>query len=62
MLKDLEKLERHIVNLLMSCYYDGKTVAEAVAFIERCYCDKVTDKALEKAKAIILDIAGRKWK
>ena len=48
--------------LLMACYFDGLTVAEAKEWIERVYQEKVTDKAIEKAKNIVKNQMNKEWK
>lgn len=48
--------------VLMDCYFDGLTVAEAKEWIERVYQEKVTDKAIERAKNTVRTQMNKEWK
>ena len=48
--------------LLMACYFDGLTIAEAKEWIERVYQEKVTDKAIENAQHTVRTQMNKEWK
>ena len=48
--------------VLMNEFYSGSTVAEAIDFAERCYCEKVSEKTLEKVCKKIKENTGKNWK
>ena len=47
--------------LLINCYLDRMTVAEAKTFLERAYELKATEKQIEKAKKEIKEDFGKEW-
>jgi len=48
-------------NALLNCYYDGKTVDEAVEFIKSCYGEQPTDRQIAKVKQIIKTQMNKEW-
>lgn len=50
-----------MTNLLINCYFDGLTIAEAREFIERCTGEAVTETQINRAVASILESAGDDW-
>ena len=56
------KGDKEMNRLLMACYFDGLTVAEAKEWIERVYQEKVTDKAIEKARNTVRTQMNKEWK
>ena len=51
-----------MTNLLINCYNDGMTIAQAKEYIERNYSEKVTEKAINKAATKILSFSNKNWK
>ncbi len=47
--------------LLISCFYDGMSVSEAVAFISRCYQETPTPRQIQNAKKTIKACTGIDW-
>lgn len=51
---------RKVLELLMECYYDGKSIADTIKFVERCYGEEITDRLLIKAIKVI-ESCGGSW-
>ena len=52
---------REMQDKLITCFYDGMSKAEAVAFIERAYNVKVKDVSVKTAVSTIKNLTGKDW-
>ena len=46
--------------ILISLFYDGKTITEAVEYCARCYQETPTQKDIESAKKAV-KLSGKVW-
>lgn len=49
-------------NLLINCFYDGMTLGQAIAYIERCYTETPTDRQIKLAQNSIKACTGKEWR
>lgn len=49
-------------NLLMNCFYDNMTIAEAADFIIRCYGEEPTERQIKNAQKTIKSTLNVEWK
>ena len=47
-------------SILINLFYEGKTIKEAIAFCERCYGERPSQKEIEAAKKAAKQ-AGKVW-
>ena len=52
---------REMQDKLITCFYDGMSKDEAVAFIERAYSVKVKDISVKTAVNKIKTMTGKDW-